>query len=649
MRAKIGVLLLLAVLGLTACDELENVPTKTQVTLRVQAQDVLFATMTHVRVSVFRKDATWVMASTATLAKADVRWPLDIPIVPSSAHALDSEFEVIVEALASGSRLAQTRAVSGYALNSLRVLEVWLHTCTGHASFVCAEDACHGPDCTRCDSLGGCEAVGTTDPTLLPAFSSSESPISRPPPDMGGPPPEIDSVMDGGLVDAGRAVGINPQIDAATCDPRAEGGCEPASAVASCPVCPSPGYCARDMNGATCVCPAGWTLGATGCVAPAGCASVSCGAQGSCVMTGQTTSCSCNHGYVASGMDCVPVDECQTGTHTCAPGTCGNGAGLGYTCSCPTGYQATTDSFPSCVVSDECKLPADPCGANGTCAAGAGLGYSCNCKQGYVSNGQLFASCVLEDECMTASHGCSPGGTCSNGAALGYQCTCSQGYTNTGGSFPKCVVEDECATGTHGCSPGGTCANGAGLGYMCMCNQGYASSVGSFPKCNPVDECASGTHWCAPAAGSCTSGSAVGYDCQCPSGFVDSGGTFPQCYISGSVQGSLTTGVTFDFPSGQTSSCCTAGEFYISSMDVKFWANNVGQGGVVQVNVASSTPLLSVPVPTTGYTRFGVAVAQGSTYVSYAQDGEGSYYVIFRVTSLTSTTITLDFVYVYRP
>ena len=77
------------------------------------------------------------------------------------------------------------------------------------------------------------------------------------------------------------------------------------------------------------------------------------------------------------------------------------------------------------------------------------------------------------------------------------------------------------------------------------------------------------------------------------------------------------------------------------------WANNLGENGVAPS--ASTAALLSVPIPTTGYTNYGVVVQLGGTYVSRAKDPYTNYYIVLRVTALPASGVTFTWVLVYRP
>lgn len=98
--------------------------------------------------------------------------------------------------------------------------------------------------------------------------------------------------------------------------------------------------------------------------------------------------------------------------------------------------------------------------------------------------------------------------------------------------------------------------------------------------------------------------------------------------------------------STNTVATLTGGDFYFSQG--QFWANNSGQRGVVDLGDIGTTALDQVAIPSTGYTRFGVAAAVNHTYVSLAQQGEGLAYIVFRVLSLNAAGTETAIQYLYR-
>lgn len=81
------------------------------------------------------------------------------------------------------------------------------------------------------------------------------------------------------------------------------------------------------------------------------------------------------------------------------------------------------------------------------------------------------------------------------------------------------------------------------------------------------------------------------------------------------------------------------GDLYFSQG--AFWANNLGQRGVVQVGACDSVDGVAT-VPMAGYTRFGVPAQVGNCYVALGHNEEHGD-VVFRVDDLTSSTVTITF------
>ncbi len=90
----------------------------------------------------------------------------------------------------------------------------------------------------------------------------------------------------------------------------------------------------------------------------------------------------------------------------------------------------------------------------------------------------------------------------------------------------------------------------------------------------------------------------------------------------------------------------TGGDFYFSQGS--FWANNVGQRGVLDLGNIGAVSLDDVTIPFTGYTRFGVTAVLNHTYVALAQQGEEGNYIVFRVTDLPAANDRVVIEYRYR-
>ena len=111
------------------------------------------------------------------------------------------------------------------------------------------------------------------------------------------------------------------------------------------------------------------------------------------------------------------------------------------------------------------------------------------------------------------------------------------------------------------------------------------------------------------------------------------------------LQAVLNNRDSFDFSTNITGTL-TGGDLYYSGG--KFWANNVGQRGVKDLGNIGDVDLDSVAYSSSGYTRFGVNAVVGHTYLSLAQNGEGSNFIVFRVQSIGAGNSTVTIKYLYR-
>lgn len=99
---------------------------------------------------------------------------------------------------------------------------------------------------------------------------------------------------------------------------------------------------------------------------------------------------------------------------------------------------------------------------------------------------------------------------------------------------------------------------------------------------------------------------------------------------------------SYDFSEGERGEI-TGGDFYL--LDLKFWANNEGQRGILDLGDIGQIPLNQVDIPSSGYNRFGVSAVEGHTYVSLAQEGEEGNYIIFRINKIEDLSVTIEFFY----
>ncbi|XP_068211144.1 fibulin-1-like [Palaemon carinicauda] len=121
----------------------------------------------------------------------------------------------------------------------------------------------------------------------------------------------------------------------------------------------------------------------------------------------------------------LPVNECDTGTHTCPSNSVCHDEKEGYTCDCNQGFQQCGDI-------DECSLA--PCPGNLTCVNTYGS-FECVCPDGYE---KVNDDCLDIDECSTSSP-CGTGKVCVNTPGS-FECACAPDTRNL------CV--ERCPTGS---------------------------------------------------------------------------------------------------------------------------------------------------------------------------------------------------------
>ena len=336
-------------------------------------------------------------------------------------------------------------------------------------------------------------------------------------------------------------------------------------------------------------------------------------------------------GAGTGGMGTGGMGTGGAGTGGCNTDDVSNCGTCGHICPGPTAGTGTT----TCV--------SKMCGIN--CGTAMLCGTACVATASDVNN---CRSCGTKCTAPTAGTGAP---ICT---ATGCDVSCSGATPNKCGTTCVNVSTDRTNCGACGtvCALNtATCVAGTAAS-SCVCNRGYQ---GTGVACALEDECATGKHYCGTVtSGSCSAGTVLGYSCTCANGFVSSGGTFPQCYRSGTV----TFGGTGANPQYSYSfinmlyynlNDLSSGDFYTNDQDGAhtMYANNTGQGGLQRV--VSTAALLDVPVPTTGYNRFGVPVLDGATYVSAAHTPDTNYYIVFRVTAMPASGFTFDWVMVYRP
>src|SRR5882672_8835040 len=127
MRVRMRMCYALGALLIASCQKTNTVVAPTEVLLRVNnTDDVLRANMTGLRVTLaVQEGAAWVARPPLELKSKNLKWPVDIPITPSAATSVGKQLELVVDALAGQSVLAQTRARVNFVKNERRLLDVY--------------------------------------------------------------------------------------------------------------------------------------------------------------------------------------------------------------------------------------------------------------------------------------------------------------------------------------------------------------------------------------------------------------------------------------------------------------------------------------------------------------------------------------------
>ncbi|XP_019553970.3 hemicentin-1 [Aedes albopictus] len=151
--------------------------------------------------------------------------------------------------------------------------------------------------------------------------------------------------------------------------------------------------------------------------------------------------------YNASLGQCVDVDECTTGEHSCLQNgqSCINTNG-GFECVCAVGYRMYTDG---CVDINECREGDAEC--SHYCENTQG-GYTCYCPTGHIlsSDDRTCTRRIIREEPAFS--------------VMNYEMICPEGYQLEGS---RCVDIDECQLKEDECNEGQSCLNTKGS-YLCV-------------------------------------------------------------------------------------------------------------------------------------------------------------------------------------
>jgi hypothetical protein len=118
----------------------------------------------------------------------------------------------------------------------------------------------------------------------------------------------------------------------------------------------------------------------------------------------------------------------------------------------------------------------------------------------------------------------------------------------------------------------------------------------------------------------------------------EAGTTYPQLVIPNGQSYDFSTSIFGPGAGGDFYFYCDANKPY-------FWANNLGQRGLVDVG-EQDVDLADVTIPAAGYYQQGVPSVADHVYVSYAQEGEEGHYIIFRTLAVTvNASCTIEWFY----
>ena len=458
----------------------------TEVVVRIDAAPDVLSALTSLRVRVAREqDGQWVERNARTFERADLRWPVDIVVVPRSEAEGELDFEIVIDALTNaGAPLVQQRALTSFVRRETRILRVLLARCGDQAlGFVCDDDAaCLGPTCQTCVD-DRCQSVPRSAPeSLAPFVPPPEMPVDL---DAGDAPDDVqvqaepdDAQVQVEPDDAQVQVEPDAAVDAdsaqvVVCErgTRADdaGGCvdvdECTEQLDDCDDAPEACVNLLGATGYQCTCPGGYEgtgSGATGCLDINECmtGAAQCGTLVPCSNVDGSYKCGdCPAGYRenASG-DCEDVNECSSangGCDTMPMANCHNQTGAANTCSCPAGYTGNGRGSAGCVDFDECSVNNGGCDRDpmATCHNQTGAANTCSCPAGYTGDGRGSAGCVDINECSVNNGGCDtmPMANCHNQTGAANTCSCPAGYTGDGRGSAGCVDINECSVNNGGC------------------------------------------------------------------------------------------------------------------------------------------------------------------------------------------------------
>jgi endo-1,4-beta-D-glucanase Y len=174
---RLSTLVAVSLLALLGC---EGPLGATQVMVRVRTTSDVEPSLSALRVRLAtRKGASWSGRPSTEIPLDGLSWPIDLPVLRAGDQADDAEFEIVVEGLdAAGARIVETRAVTGFAPQREKLLELLLTACDGPEpdSACLAYEGCHGERCASCDELGRCGLASVAPASSLPDLVPAADP-----------------------------------------------------------------------------------------------------------------------------------------------------------------------------------------------------------------------------------------------------------------------------------------------------------------------------------------------------------------------------------------------------------------------------------------------------------------------------------------
>lgn len=280
------------------------------------------------------------------------------------------------------------------------------------------------------------------------------------------------------------------------------------------PSCSGDAVCNENME---CECNAGFTGNGIECVDVNECVIGvhTCHSRANCYNIPASYACICHPGFEGDGESCVDINECVTQLHDCPNhSTCQNVVG-NYHCTCDLGFESVNDV---CIDINECLIEGDNCSTNATCTNTMGS-YTCDCHEGYAGDG--FTCMPNDPSCGT----CGINAHCIilrkwSGRKLRKlpECNCIPGFT--GDPSVECIDIDECNDDLFDmtCGSHSVCHNTVGSAE-CLCQSGFVNDATG--KCIDINECDSGSHMCHEDA-QCHNYEG-GYNCLCNTGYHGNG------------------------------------------------------------------------------------------------------------------------------